>query len=279
MPEFPFLLAFDMRWMLICWIWLGISCSSTEAQEDGSDTLLTLTDTIMPSTPPLDTIALPYLLGKFEPAADTSFARLSDAHAGGSAKGGYLHKETYKAFIQMYEAAKADGVELKILSATRNFNYQKGIWERKWKGERIVEGKNLAKEVADPVERARLILRYSSMPGTSRHHWGTDFDVNAFNNGYFSAGKGKREYDWLNAHAASFGFCQPYTPKSEVRPFGYEEEKWHWSYQPLADRYLRSYQILVKSEMIQGFLGDEAAEPLQVIDRYVMGINTVCKKK
>ncbi len=64
------------------------------------------------------------------------------------------------------------------------------------------------------------------MPG-ARHHWGTDFDLNALNNAYFNTKDGKRIYDWLTQHAAEFGFCQPYTAKGgpDGRPIGYEEEK------------------------------------------------------
>ena len=82
-------------------------------------------------------------------------------------------------------------------------------------------------EVPEPVERARMILTYSSMPGTSRHHWGTDMDLNKDNNGYFATGEGLKVYEWLQAHAHEYGFCQPYTPKGPNRPEGYNEEKWH----------------------------------------------------
>ena len=32
----------------------------------------------------------------------------------------------------MHAAAKKDGINLQIVSGTRNFEEQKGIWERKW---------------------------------------------------------------------------------------------------------------------------------------------------
>ena len=32
------------------------------------------------------------------------------------------------------------------------------------------------------------------MPSTSRHHWGTDLDLNNLNNSYFTSGKGKKIY-------------------------------------------------------------------------------------
>jgi D-alanyl-D-alanine carboxypeptidase len=106
----------------------------------------------------------------------------------------YLRKETYEAFLKMHAAAKADGIQLVVRSATRNFNYQKRIWEGKWNGQRKIAGnQNAAKAYPDPVQRALKILEYSSMPGSSRHHWGTDLDLNAFNNEWFEKGIGKKD--------------------------------------------------------------------------------------
>ncbi|MCI4671555.1 MAG: M15 family metallopeptidase [Bacteroidia bacterium] len=223
-----------------------------------------------------DTIEIKYLLGKFTPEEDSNFVKMEDLHCAGSARRQVIDKKTYKAFIKMYEAAKADGVILTIKSATRNFYYQKSIWEAKWNGSRLVGGKNLAQTVPNAQERARIILKYSSMPGTSRHHWGTDFDLNAFENEYFESGKGLKEFQWLEANARKFGFGRPYTTKGEHRPQGYEEEKWHWSYLPLAQSYQKSYKALVKPEMISGFAGSETATSIDVIKNYVFGIDPSC---
>jgi LAS superfamily LD-carboxypeptidase LdcB len=215
-----------------------------------------------------------YLLGKFDPTAHPQFSKLSDEHAQGSAKGAYLRKETYEAFIKMSEAAKKDGVELIIISATRNFDSQKRIWENKWEGRTIVEGKNLT-TVKDLKERARLILLYSSMPSTSRHHWGTDMDLNSLENSYFESGEGLKIYQWLTTHASEFGFCQPYTSKVGGRT-GYEEEKWHWSYLPLSGVFLEAYKKQIRYSDIKGFAGSEVAKSMEVIKKYVDGV--ACKK-
>jgi zinc D-Ala-D-Ala carboxypeptidase len=215
-----------------------------------------------------------YLLGKFDPATHPQFSKLEYAHARGSAKDGYLRKETYEAFKKMSAAAKEDGVELLIISAARNFDSQKRIWENKWEGRTMVEGINLT-TIKDPKERARLILLYSSMPSTSRHHWGTDMDLNNLNNDYFLTGEGLKIYQWLTTHAASFGFCQPYTSKESGRT-GYEEEKWHWSYLPLSGEFLEAYKKQVTYKDITGFKGAESAKPMAVIKNYVEGV--ACKK-
>jgi len=215
-----------------------------------------------------------YLLGKFDPATHSQFVQLKDDHTQGSARGAYLRIETYQAFIKMREAAKKDGVSLVIISATRNFDSQKRIWENKWEGRTLVEGKNLT-TIHDKKERARLILLYSSMPTTSRHHWGTDMDLNSLENSYFDSGEGLKIYQWLTTHAAEYGFCQPYTSKKSGRS-GYEEEKWHWSYLPLSSELLKQYKQLITYSDIKGFAGSEVAKAMQVIDKYVEGV--ACKK-
>lgn len=214
-----------------------------------------------------------YLLGKFDPATHVRFVKLQDEHTRGSARGAYLRKETYEAFIKMSKAAREEGIELVIISATRNFEAQKRIWENKWNGKVPVEGKDLT-TVKDPNERARLILLYSSMPATSRHHWGTDMDLNSLENSFFESGDGLKTYQWLTTHAAEYGFCQPYTSKINGRT-GYEEEKWHWSYLPLSGEFLKLYKTKIKYTDIKGFTGSEVAKPLQVISRYVDGV--ACK--
>jgi LAS superfamily LD-carboxypeptidase LdcB len=216
-----------------------------------------------------------YLMGKFSPSKEVSFTEIPLPYA--NRAGQYLREETLAAFKNMYNEALKDGVSLAIISATRNFDAQKGIWEANWSGKRIVDGKNLATAVADPVERARIILKFSSMPGTSRHHWGTDIDLNSMDPKYFETDTGKKMYDWLVKNASNYGFGQPYCAKGEQRPTGYEEEKWHWSYLPISKQCINAWKNKVTYDDITGFSGSETAEKLKVIENYVMGVNPDCK--
>lgn len=67
-----------------------------------------------------------------------------------------------------------------MLSGFRSFEQQLLIWNRKATGQRAVLDSQ-----ARPLDIARLsdrelvfaILRWSALPGASRHHWGTDIDV------------------------------------------------------------------------------------------------------
>ncbi len=214
-----------------------------------------------------------YLTGHFEPSEHPEFLVIPSHLA--SRSNLYLRKEALDAYLKMYEAARAEGIYFKILSATRNFDYQKGIWEAKWTGKRLLSnGENARTTYSKAEDRALKILEYSSMPGTSRHHWGTDIDLNAFNNAYFERGKGKRELEWLEKNGPRFGFYRPYTTKGNTRPTGYEEERWHWSYYPIAAKLTEAASELLKDEDIAGFQGAEAAAKIEVVKRYVLGVAT-----
>lgn len=200
-----------------------------------------------------------FILGKFDYKNDTTFTKVKSNH---SSKLIYLKKEVYSSFENMHNQAQKDGIRLIIISGTRNFYEQKSIWERKWN-----KHKNL-----EPLERAKKILEYSSMPSSSRHHWGTDLDINNLNNSYFESGTGKKEYDWLQKNANNFGFFQVYSSKDNGRT-GYNEEKWHWSYLPLASSYLNYYNQNIEYKDITGFKGSEIAEKAKIISKYVNGIS------
>jgi LAS superfamily LD-carboxypeptidase LdcB len=217
---------------------------------------------------------LDMLLGKFEPSKHKDYILIDVQYA--DREGMYLHKDSYAAFQEMYNSASKEGIDLIIKSATRNFDYQKGIWERKWSGETKVRGEDLSVTITNPAERALKILEYSSMPGTSRHHWGTDIDLNSFNNDWFETGEGKIILDWLEENASKYGYCRPYTTKNEKRPTGYQEERWHWSYMPLANHFMELAQKQHNDNRIEGFMGANVAADIQVVKNYVFGINKAC---
>jgi zinc D-Ala-D-Ala carboxypeptidase len=221
-----------------------------------------------------DTISKLCLLGKITPSKDTNFILVDSKY---SWKKNYMRKEAYKAFIKMYDVAKKEGISLSILSATRTFNEQKNIWEGKWTGKVMYYGKNIATSYPDSVERSTYVLKYSSMPGTSRHHWGTDIDLNSMELAYYKSETGKKLYSWLSNNASKFGFCQPYTEKDSSRMSGYEEEKWHWSYFPLSSKFLKQYKERITYDDLKGFAGWQTARKISIIKNYVLSVNTKCQ--
>lgn len=216
-----------------------------------------------------------YLTGHFEPANREEFAIVPVEYTYGE-KEIYLRKEALQAFIQMSESAKQDGIELFIASATRNFDYQSTLWNRKWTGYTLVEGKDLSKTIPDGITRFKKILEYSAAPSTSRHHWGTDIDINGANPAYFEYGRGAQEYAWLKENAPAFGFCQTYNKKDADRKTGYNEEKWHWSYLPLAQGFTQRYKEIIKNSDMSGFKGDAYVSEQDLMNDYVLGINKDC---
>lgn len=260
------------------------SCENLHGENNASQPKKVATESELPSTPKVEPskeetfdFTVGYLMGQFDPAAHPDFVKVDDKYTDGDTY--HLRKDTYAAFQKMWEAAMADGIKLVIISATRNFDRQKMIWEAKWTGARKIEnGANAAEKYPDPVTRALKILEYSSMPGTSRHHWGTDVDLNDLDNYTFEMGPGKPVYEWLSQNASIFGFCQPYSAKGPERPEGYNEEKWHWSYMPVSEPLTKFAADNLKNEMISGFAGSETAVQIGVVKKYVLGVNPVCRK-
>ena len=242
-----------------------LSCSSTEQQASIAQPLPVTADTTKPYQAP--EITNEFLTGHFSPSSHPDFVTVGAPYS--NKPGMMLQKEVFDAFKKMYDAAKKDGIALHIISSTRTFEQQKNIWEGKWT--RFADTK-------EPVDRAKRILEYSSMPGSSRHHWGTDMDFNDLNNPSFE-GKGAhaKVYEWLSTHAATYGFGQPYTPLDKERPHGYHEEKWHWSYLPLAKKYRETYLKNIKNSDITGFKGAETATSIQVVEHYVGGVSKNCQ--
>lgn len=113
-----------------------------------------------------------YLIGKFDPSAHPEiFTPISSIPTNYPM---YFRRDALNNFEALYHDMLKDNPELPknlpIVSATRNLTSQKNIWEGKWNGS--------YKNITNPVLRGLAILEYSSMPGTSRHHWGTDLCVN-----------------------------------------------------------------------------------------------------
>ena len=204
------------------------------------------------------------LLGKFNPATDSNFVLIPEHMA--SNKSMYCHRKTFQAYLAMRDSALRDGITLTIVSATRNFDRQKQIWDRKWNSNNAQ-----LKDTTADICKVRSIMRYSSMPGTSRHHWGTDLDFISVEPDYWTHGEGLRIYKWLSLNAHKFGFFQPYT--ADLARTGYAEERWHWSYAPLSKPYLEAYRQKITAEDISGFSGSYLVDSLGIIQSHVFGIS------
>jgi len=178
-----------------------------------------------------------------------------------------LHKEAIAPFLTMRAAAAADGIDLVAFSSFRDFDRQLGIWNGKFRGERPMQdrsGRSLDALSLAPEARVTAILWWSALPGASRHHWGTDFDVLDANAmpadyklqvvpaEYGLAGPFHRLTTWLDAHMHAFGFFRPYTTDRG----GVSPEPWHLSYAPVAQR----AQATFSADKLRSVLADSAIE-------------------
>jgi LAS superfamily LD-carboxypeptidase LdcB len=201
---------------------------------------------------------------------------------------GALHNRVIAPFLAMRAAAAADGIDLVPFSTFRDFDRQVAIWNGKYHGERPIQdraGRPLDARSLPPAERVAAILWWSALPGASRHHWGTDFDVfdgAAVPQGYklrvvpaeyLPGGPFHRLTSWLDTHMHAFGFFRPYTTdRGGVAP-----EPWHLSYAPVASRALAALSV----EGIRAVLADSCIdgkdEVLATLDRvyasYVINVD------
>tara|TARA_R110002051_G_scaffold11519_1_gene41566 strand:+ start:2444 stop:3178 length:735 start_codon:yes stop_codon:yes gene_type:complete len=154
-----------------------------------------------------------------------------------------LRKEAHDAFIEMKRAAYNDGIDLKIVSSFRNYDRQRAIFERKYLTYTVDD------EMA-PLDAIDKIIEYSTIPGTSRHHWGTDIDVV---DGYRKVEgdvlvphkyEGDGPYvdfkNWMDKNSETYGFYLVYTDDTKRR--GFKFEPWHYSYAPLSIPMLEQFR-------------------------------------
>lgn len=93
-------------------------------------------------------------------------------------------------------------------------------------------------------DRFEIIVKYSALPGASRHHWNTEVDVNSVKvDDWEPGGKFFDLGRWLTDNSAKVGLIQSYNPGRP--PGGYSDEPWHLSYAPIAVGLLKRYKQTV----------------------------------
>ena len=168
-------------------------------------------------------------------------------------QGHLLERETAKALGQMALAASRDGIKIEVCSGYRDFSRQLKIWNDKAQGKRTVldqDSQPVELKHKSDKEILELIMLWSALPGTSRHHWGTDIDVYDANSiqlnqlqlvssEYLSSGPCGNLHQWLIKHAGDFGFYFPFQEGLS----GVSAEPWHLSYYPVSSDILRVFDV------------------------------------
>lgn len=166
-------------------------------------------------------------------------------------KDGYrLRTEAAQAFDTMKTAALKDGIDIKVVSSYRDYAHQNRIWERKYL--------RFRESGLTPMQAIEKIIEYSTIPGTSRHHWATDLDLIdgtpevdvdvLVPSKFHGTGPFCKFKDWMDIHANSYGFQLVYT--DEINRKGFKYEPWHYSYAPLSKDYLQAYNALDIQQML-----------------------------
>lgn len=201
-----------------------------------------------------------------------------------------LAAETWQAFDRLATRAKRQGFELSVASGFRDYGRQLTLFNGKAEGVRPVEddgGTVLTRGDWDDAQWLHFILRFSALPGTSRHHWGSDLDV-------FDR-RALRANEALSLSPAIYSGSGPMAPLSQwlsdvidrddaegfFRPYvhdmgGVAPEAWHLSYMPRADAYKQRLPELLQEEHLpmlwSGALGYPRLALLDVVQADIQSL-------
>ncbi|HHE0547058.1 TPA: M15 family metallopeptidase [Vibrio parahaemolyticus] len=173
-----------------------------------------------------------------------------------------MHPDVANDLLNMIEAAKKAGFKMEIASGFRDFSRQRAIWNGKYEGELPILDSNsqpLNKAALSDEEKLKAILRWSALPGGSRHHWGCDFDMYARNllpsdtklqlePWEYLEGHQLAFYCWLKEHIDEFGFFFPYLQDLG----GVAIEPWHISHKTIGQQCAAQLNAeMLKDELVR----------------------------
>lgn len=119
----------------------------------------------------------------------------------------------------MCEAAAKEDVTLLVISCYRPHYRQESLFENELAD---VKAENPGISEADAVKKASTVVAY---PGTSEHEVGLAVDFNSV----LQTFEHTKQFQWLSAHAAEYGFVLRY-PKDKESVTGIVYEPWHYRY-------------------------------------------------
>jgi hypothetical protein len=136
------------------------------------------------------------------------------------------------------------------------------------------------------------IIEYSTIPGTSRHHWGTDIDIIDSNikpegdvlltEKFYGNGPYAKLKNWLDKNSKKFGFYLVYTDDDKRE--GFNHEPWHFSYKPISKDILEEFlkidfiKLFTKNEILGSeYLTSDFIKHYK--NNFLLGINSDLKKQ
>lgn len=119
----------------------------------------------------------------------------------------------------MCAAAEKDGVSLLVISSFRLHSRQVTLFQNQLKK---VQANNPQLSEQAAIDKAATVVAY---PGSSEHELGLAVDFNSVEETF----ENTKQFAWLQAHAAEYGFVMRY-PKSKQGITGVIYEPWHYRY-------------------------------------------------
>lgn len=162
-------------------------------------------------------------------------------------------KKALEALKELQNDALLQGLSIDIASSFRSFERQFLIFDEKYQGKRVVLDANeqpLDIKNFSPEAKCEAILRFSAIPGMSRHHFGTDFDIYSkkllpknqkLKLTAYEYDKGKYFYPlklYLEKNLQKFGFIEPFLGNPFI-----SYEPWHISYISEAQEFIKAFDI------------------------------------
>ncbi|KOO14112.1 peptidase M15 [Vibrio xuii] len=171
-----------------------------------------------------------------------------------------VHSKVSQDILALKQSATRAGFNLNIASGFRDFERQMMIWNNKMAGKTAILDSDSQPLNADSLtvqQKVMAILRWSALPGGSRHHWGTDFDI--FDRDSlpkdtqlqlepweYLTGHQQSFYLWLQENLEQHGFFFPYAQdKGGVAP-----EPWHISHRATAEPCLQQLTPTLLAEQL-----------------------------
>jgi len=124
-----------------------------------------------------------------------------------------LTKEAFVAWTAMKSAAAKDEVEIFLISAFRDAEYQHDVIAKKLANGRTIED----------------ILKVNAAPGFSEHHSGRALDIGTSGcDALVEEFEETAAFKWLSANGNKHGFFMSYPRHNSL---GIDYEPWHWCFQ------------------------------------------------
>ncbi|WP_260259553.1 M15 family metallopeptidase [Vibrio intestinalis] len=200
-----------------------------------------------------------------------------------------VHQQVSQDLLTLKESAARAGFNLNIASGFRDFERQQTIWNNKMAGNTAIldsDSQPLPYDALSEQQKVFAILRWSALPGASRHHWGCEFDVFDRNSlpqntqlklepWEYLTGHQAKFYQWLKHNLVQHGFFFPYAQdKGGVAP-----EQWHISHRAISTQCQQQLTLdtLRQQLMLSPVLGQETVllHLEKIYNQYITNISGV----